>query len=153
MISHFLRSVSKSQARRIVSVLISIVLLSSSTLGQQPDVSIKSKPAEQTSNPTFDTLLAADSYVIYGEVRNLGQLLSTGGAGEIVDPIMKLAGPPATLKSIENFLKSNAETLATSRLLFAASPMRHDIPSTFVAIEFATPEEAAKFAPKLDKFL
>ena len=98
-------------------------------------------------------MLAVDSYEVYGEVRNVGQLLSTGGAGEIVDPIMKLAEPPKEFQSIIKFLKSNSEALATSRLLFATSPALTEIPSTFVAIEFPSPEEADKFAPKLEKFL
>jgi hypothetical protein len=103
--------------------------------------------------PTFDDLLSADAYEVYGEVRNVGQLLSTGGAGEIVDPIMKLAEPPKEFQSIIKFLKTNSEALATSRLLFATSPVLTEIPGTFVAIEFSSPEEADKFAPRLEKFL
>jgi hypothetical protein len=90
---------------------------------------------------------------MYGEVRNVGALLTTGGAGEIVEPIIKLADPGPEFKSIVSFLKKNSEALATSRLMFASWPARTDIPTTFVAIEFATPEEAAKFAPKLETFL
>ncbi|MDX6383868.1 MAG: hypothetical protein QOK48_1441, partial [Blastocatellia bacterium] len=41
----------------------------------------------------------------------------------------------------------------TARLLFATWPARTDVPNAFVAIEFATNEEAAKFAPKLETFL
>jgi hypothetical protein len=110
-------------------------------------------PAPVKPVPTFDNLLSADAYEVYGEVRNVGQLLSTGGAGEIVDPIMKLAEPPKEFQSIIKFLKSNSEALATARLLFATSPALTEIPTTFVAIEFSSPEEADKFAPKLEKFL
>jgi hypothetical protein len=109
--------------------------------------------ARLASPPTFETLLAADTYKMYGEVRNLGQLLSTGGAGEIVDPIVKLADPPQEFKSIVKFLKANAEPLASSRALFAAWPARTNVPNILVAIEFGTPEEASKFAPKLESFL
>src|SRR6059058_1108031 len=113
---------------RLGSLFLVMALFTAPLCAQQTKPSV-AREAETKPAPTFDTLLSADSYVVYGEVRNLGQLLSTGGAGEIVDPIMKLAEPPATLKSIENFLKANAETLATSRLLFASLPTRHDIPS------------------------
>jgi hypothetical protein len=86
-------------------------------------------------------------------VRNVGQLLSTGGAGEIVDPIMKLSDPPKEFKSIVKFLKANSQALFSSRLLFAGLPTRQNVPNVFVAIEFSTAEEAYKFAPKLETFL
>src|SRR6266404_2291089 len=57
------------------------------------------------------------------------------------------------LSSIIKFLKVNAEALASSRLLFATWPARTGIPDAFVAIEFPTAEDAAKFAPKLETFL
>jgi len=79
--------------------------------------------------------------------------LTTGGAGEIVDPIIKLADPGPQLKSLVKFLRDHAEPLANSRLMIATWPARADIPSTMAAIEFATPDEAAKFTPKLENFL
>ena len=90
---------------------------------------------------------------MYVEVRNVGTLLTTGGAGEIVDPIVKLADPGPQLKSLLKFLRDNAEPLAGSRLMMATWPVRTDIPSTMAALEFASADEAAKFAPKLETFL
>jgi hypothetical protein len=101
----------------------------------------------------FDTLLSTDSYKLYLEVRNVGQLLTTGGAGEIVEPIIKLADPGPQLKSLVAFLKEHAEELATSRLFFVTWPARTGIPTALAAIEFANPEEAKKFIPRLEKFL
>ncbi|MDX6531459.1 MAG: hypothetical protein QOH41_3749 [Blastocatellia bacterium] len=135
-----------------VSLLLALALLTAPICAQQPAAAAKA-PAPQAPERTFDNLLAADSYKLYGEVRNVGQLMNTGGAGEIVDPIIKLADPPEQFKSIIKFLKTNAEALATARLLFATWPARTDIPDAFVAIEFTTNEEAAKFAPRLEKFL
>ena len=86
-------------------------------------------------------------------MRNVGTLLTTGGAGEIVDPIVKLADPGPQLKSLVKFLRDNAEPLAASRLMIATWPARSDIPSTMAALEFASADEAAKFAPKLEAFL
>ena len=137
-----------SQRTRIISFVTAMALIAAPLSAQQ-----RRAPAPARPTPTFDNLLAADSYEVYGEVRNVGQLLSTGGAGEIVEPIMKLAEPPKEFLSIVKFLKANAEALATSRLLFATSPALTEIPTTFVAIEFSSPEEADKFAPKLEKFL
>src|SRR5213078_4712781 len=85
--------------------------------------------------------------------RNSGQLMSNGGAAEIVDPIVKLSDPGPQFKSIISFLKKNSEALAQSRLMFASWPVRTDLPLVFVAIEFPTNEDAAKFAPKLETFL
>src|SRR6267142_2214593 len=145
-------SISRALLVQCVSLLLATVLLATPICAQRPAAPAKA-PAPRAPEPTFDNLLAADSYKMYGEVRNIGQLMSTGGLGEIVDPIIKLAEPPAQFKSIIKFLKANAEALATARLQFATWPARTDVPDAFVAIEFGTNEEAAKFAPKLETFL
>ena len=147
----------RSPAIQCVSLLLAIGLLAAPVCAQRPaappKASAQREAAPRAPEPTFDNLLAADSYKLYGEVRNIGQLMSTGGAGEIVDPIIKLAEPPEQFKSIIKFLKTNSEALATARLQFATWPTRTDLPNAFVAIEFATNEEAAKFSPKLETFL
>ncbi len=148
MISNRSLVASALHLRQLVSYVTALVLLVTPLSAQQRRAPAPLKPA-----PTFDGLLSADAYEVYGELRNVGQLLSTGGAGEIADPIMKLAEPPKEFQSIIKFLKTNSEALATARLLFATSPARTEIPETLVAIEFPSPEEAEKFAPKLEKFL
>jgi hypothetical protein len=140
---------------RWTAILLALLLLTAPISAQRP-AKPAGPPPRQTPrppDPTFDTLLATDAYKLYGEVRNVGQLLSTGGAGEIVDPIIKLADPGKEFKSIVSFLKKNSEALLLSRLLFATWPARTDVPTVFVAIEFPTAEDAAKFAPKLETFL
>src|SRR5438874_1706248 len=137
---------------RLGSLFLVMALFTAPLCAQQTKPSV-AREAETKPAPTFDTLLSADSYVVYGEVRNLGQLLSTGGAGEIVDPILKLADPGKEFKSIVSFLKKNSEMLTSSRLLFATWPARSDVPDVLVAIEFPTNDEANKFAPTLAKFL
>jgi hypothetical protein len=147
----------RSLTIQLISLLLATALLAAPICAQRPATPARPPAPRQTAprapEPTFDNLLAADSYKMYGEVRNIGQLTSTGGVGEIVDPIIKLADPPQEFKSIIKFLKTNAEALATARLLFATWPARTDVPDVFVAIEFATNDEAAKFAPKLETFL
>ena len=144
---HFARS------SAIVSTAMSASLLVAPVRAQRPaapDTAQKTVPA---TDPTFDTLLSDDSYKLYLEVRNVGTLLTTGGAGEIIEPIIKLADPGAEFKSLVKFLKDNSEPLATSRLMVATWPARIGIPSTMAVVEFATPEDAKKFTPKLEKFL
>src|SRR5262245_25517353 len=129
-----------SKAARILLTLVTISLFLAPALAQRRNPPPPAKaPAAREAPPqppdlTFETLLAADRYKLYGEVRNVGTLLNTGGVGEIVEPIVKLADPPKEFKSIIKFLKANAEPLATCRLLFAAWPARTDLPGTFVAI-------------------
>lgn len=142
---------------QVISLFVALVLFAAPLCAQRPTTPAKPpaqrEVAPQAQSPTFENLLAVDSYKLYGEVRNVGQLMSNGGLGEIVDPIIKLAEPPKEFNSIIKFLKANAEALASSRLLFATWAARTGIPEAFVAIEFPTAEDAAKFAPRLETFL
>jgi hypothetical protein len=139
---------------RFFAVVIVLALLAAPLRAQQPSQSARTAPPTPAeADPTFDSLLATDAYKLYGEVRNVGTLLSSGGAGEIVDPIIKLADPGPQFKSIVSFLKKNSEALGSSRLMFAGWPARTDVPAIFFAIEFPTNEDANKFAPKLETFL
>src|SRR5215471_3637005 len=140
---------------RFSSVVLSLALFVTPLAAQQP--APVARPGQTTARaevpPPFEELLPADAYKVYGEVRNVGTLLSNGGAAEIIDPIIKLADPGPQFKSLVSFLKKNSEALAQSRLMFASWAVRTDVPVVFVAIEFPTKEDAAKFAPKLETFL
>src|SRR2546423_605111 len=142
------------RASRFVSTVLLLALFVAPLAAQQPaPAKLPAQTAIQPEAPTFDYLLSADTYKLYGEIRNVGQLLSNGGAGEIVDPIVKLADPGPQFKAIISFLKKNSEALGSSRLMFASWAARTDVPAVFVAIEFPNDEDAAKFAPRLEKFL
>ena len=85
-----------------------------------------SEPRPQPSparrdDATLDTLFAADSYKLYGEVRMVGQLVRSPGVVEVLEPILNLSSPPDDFKAFIKFLNTNADTLATSRMLFAFS--------------------------------
>lgn len=139
---------------RFVSTVLLLALFVAPLAAQQPTPpKSPAQTAARAEAPTFDNLLSTDTYKLYGEVRNVGQLLSNGGAGEIVDPIVKLADPGPQFKAIISFLKKNSEALASSRLMFASWAVRTDVPAIFVAIEFQNDEDATKFAPKLETFL
>ncbi len=117
MNSDFPRAVLRSRLRQYLSIVIAILLLVAPLLAQRPTTppaqpQAKREAAPKIPDPTFETLLGADTYKLYYEVRNVGQLLSTGGAGEIIDPIIKLANPPQEFQSIVKFLKKNEEALA-----------------------------------------
>lgn len=106
-----------------------------------------------TPAPTFDTLVPADSYTIYGEVRGVGQLIRSSAMTDLLEPILKLAGPPKEFRRIVKWLNAHADEVMTSRLLVATWPRAKDLPDVLVAIEFASSEEAAKFAKPLNEVL
>src|SRR2546425_12796307 len=86
-----------SRLIRFASLVIATALVTAPLLAQRPTTTPAKPQAQREAppripDPTFETLLGADTYKLYGEVRNVGQLLSTGGAGEIVDPIIKQIG-------------------------------------------------------------
>src|SRR5262245_64186049 len=89
---------------RVIAVLLALVFMALSIVAQQPAGKVTAPPRQtpKLSDPTFESLLATDAYKLYGEVRNVGQLLSTGGAGEIVEPIIQLADPGPEFKSVLN---------------------------------------------------
>src|SRR5215471_6328530 len=92
---------------RFISVVLLLVLFATPLLAQQP--APVARPGQTTARaevpPPFEELLSADVYKVYGEVRNVGTLLSNGGAAEIIDPITKLADPGPQFKSLVSFLK------------------------------------------------
>jgi hypothetical protein len=111
------------------------------------------RPTPKTPPPTFDTLLPADTYKIYGEVRGVGQLVRSNSVNEILEPIMKLAGPPKDFKTFVKWLNAQADEVMTSRMLFAGWSSSRELPEALVAIEFASAEEAVKFQVRLNEFL
>ncbi len=113
-----------------------------------------SKPAVAPAPPpTFDTLVPADSYTFYGEVRGVGQLVRSSAINELLEPILKLGGPPKEFQTIVKWLNTHADEVMTSRLLVATWPTAQELPTAIVAIEFASTEEAAKFAKPLNQVL
>ena len=151
--------------KRPTSIVLSLILgmlLAVSAVAQQkrptpakpqPPKAPVATPAPATPPPTFDTLLGANSYKIYGEVRSVGQLIRSNSVTEILEPILKLAGPPKEFRTIVKWLNLHADEVMTSRMLVAGWPGTPQAPSMLVAIEFASPEEATKFRTQLNDFL
>jgi len=144
--------------RPATAILLLLSILTASTLAQQkrpapPKTPPKPAAAFPAPAPTFETLLPADSYAIYVEVRGAGQLVRSNTVTDLLEPILKLAGPPKEFKSIVKWLNAHSEQLMNSRLCVATAPMNKRIPEMIVAVEFASPEEAAKFVTPLNEFL
>lgn len=105
------------------------------------------------SEVAFDTLLPADAYTLYGEIRMVGQQTHQGGLLEMLEPIWSMNDAPKELRTLVSFLNTHAETLAASRLLFAGMPVVPTLPQGLVAVELPSEESARKFAPELQNFL
>lgn len=113
----------------------------------------QSTPTVQRPVPTFENVLATDTYRLYVEVRGVGQLLKTPAFNDLIEPLMKVASPPIAFKTLLEWLHSQTDSLTTSRLMVAAWSARPKVPNLILAIEFATPEEAQKFETRLKTFL
>src|SRR6476620_9866020 len=84
----------------LTRLLLVAVLSASSLAAQQKRGTTPRKPAPPPPvtqpaepSPTFDTLLADDSYKIYAEVRGVGQLIRSPAFNDLLEPITKAAGP------------------------------------------------------------
>ncbi|HCX31212.1 MAG TPA: hypothetical protein DHU55_15815 [Blastocatellia bacterium] len=142
---------------RLITILLVVLLLASPFVAQHKRNAAPKNPvapaAAPKPAPTFDTLLSADSYKIYGEIRGAGALIHSSAVNDLLDPVMKLAGPPKEFKTVVKWLTAHADALAGSRILVAGWPSRPKLPNFVVAIEFSSPEEAKKFEPDLRGFI
>jgi len=144
------------RSQRLVGLFVAIVILASPLTAQQRRNADPKKPAAAETPeppPTFDTLLSADSYKVYCEVRGVGGLIRSSAVNDLLDPVMKLGGPPKEFKILVKWLNAHADVLAGSRILVAGWPSRPKLPTVLVAIEFSSPDEAKKFYPELRGFL
>jgi hypothetical protein len=140
----------------LARLLLTIILIAAPLSAQRRrPATPKPQPPAQPAQPapSFDSILATDSYRVYGEVRGVGQLLRSSGVNDILGPLVKLASPPKEFKTVVNWLDSQSDALMSSRLMFAAMPSRAELPQVLLVIEFDSTEEAQKFEPKLKRFL
>ncbi len=139
-----------------ISLLAAVVLMSSPLLAQQRrNTTPKKPPAAPVVEPvpTFDSILAADSYKVYSEVRNVGGLIHSPAINDLLDPVMKIGRPPKEFKTIVKWLNGKADALLGSRMFAAGWPSKPNLPQVLIAVEFSSPEEAKKFHPALRDFL
>jgi biotin carboxyl carrier protein len=146
-----LKSIHKLITLALVFIFVCSPLVAQQKRHTAPKKPIAAEAAEPP--PTFDTLLAADSYKVYCEVRAVGGLIRSSAVNDLLDPVMKLGGPPKEFKTLVKWLNAHAEVLAGSRMLVTGWPSRPNLPTVLVAIEFSSPEEAKKFYPELSGFL
>ena len=140
----------------LVTLISAVALLASPAIAQQKRTAPPKKPATRQAaqpTPTFDNLIAADSYRIYGEARGVGALIHSPAVKDLLDPMMKLGGPPKEFRTALKWLNAHADAIASSRMLVAGWPARPKLPTVLIAIEFSSVEEAQKFEPELRGFI
>jgi hypothetical protein len=146
----------KAITRPAVALLLLLITLTTTAIAQQKRQTTpkpQSKPAAPA--PTFETLVPADSYLLYGEIRGVGQFIRSSSLNELLEPVLSLSGPPKEFRTIVKWLNAHSEEMMTSRLLVATWPNDHSksLPEAVIAIEFDTAEEATKFTVTLNDFL
>jgi hypothetical protein len=110
--------------------------------------------AERSPSVTFDTLLSADAYGVYAEMRAVGRHANSQEITQLLAPFgLEGGGAPAELLALYEFIKSHADALMTARLMFATMPARAGVPETLLAVEMPSAEEARKFVPELKQFV
>ncbi len=80
-------------------------------------------------------------------------MIRSSAVNDLLDPLLKLGGPPDEFKTVVKWLNAHADVLAGSRMLVAGWPSRPNLPKILIAIEFSSSEEAKKFYPELRGFL
>lgn len=146
----------KHRTSLLVTFVCVLTLLASPVIAQQRRTTPPKKQAARQAAqpiPTFDNLFAADSYRIYAEVRGVGALIRSPAIKDLLDPMIKLGGPPKEFRTALKWLNAHAEALAGSRMLIAGWPARPKLPTILIAIEFSSAEEAQKFEPELRGFI
>jgi hypothetical protein len=142
--------------RRVSLLLIIFFLFAISGAAQKrrgtPAKAPAPTPAYQPG-PALENLLAVDTYRVHVEIRGVGQLLKTPSFNDVIEPLMKMASPPKEFKTLLTWLNSQSDSLTASRMVVAWWSVRPNVPSVLIAIEFASPEEAQKFEPRLQNFL
>ncbi len=136
---------------QLLSLGLATVVLVSPALAQRRNP--PKKAAAEEPAPTFDSLLATESYKVYSEVRSVGTLVRSPAVNDLLEPFIKLSRPPKEFKTVVKWLDAHAEALAGSRMMVAGWPSRPNLPTVLIAIEFSSPEEAKKFYPELLDFL
>ncbi|MDT7540450.1 MAG: hypothetical protein QOE33_354 [Acidobacteriota bacterium] len=146
--------------RRTAAPLLTYALIASVIFAQQPKsgppvVQPKSASRESAaeSNVTLDTLFGADSYAVYGEMRAVGQYVSSEEFKQMLEPLRLPGSMPPEMADLIAFFTTHAETLATARIAFGAMPVADGLPNTVAAVEMPSSEEARKLEPQLRQFV
>lgn len=157
---------------RIISLLLLSLLTTTAVAAQQrrkpgapPSSPTATPPARPANTPpsgpatpreeevAFEALLPADSYMLYGEMRMLGQQMLSRDFVDLMEPLQRFIGTPKEMAGVTDFLTAHADMLATARVMLVALPVKTELPQVITAVELASIEQARKLEPELRKLL
>src|ERR1044072_7442074 len=110
---------------KAIILLVVFALTCTAAAQQKRKTTTKPQPkpaAAPTPAPTFETLVPADTYILYGEVRGVGQFIRSSALNDLLEPVLKLSDPPKEFTALLKWLNAHSEEVMTSRLLVAAWP-------------------------------
>lgn len=144
--------------RTLAPLLTTIALSLSLVFAQQPKPAPKPaapKPTtdQNVSDITLDTLFAADSYAVYGEMRGVGQYVSSEEFKQMLGPLRLPGTVPPELNQLIDFITAHAEILSDARIAFGAMAVRDGLPNVVAAVELSSTEDAQKLEPQLRGFV
>jgi hypothetical protein len=146
--------------RRAAAPLLTSLLAASLVFAQQPRAA---QPAAQPKSParenadgasvTLDTMFGADSYAVYGEMRGVGQYLSSEEFRQMLEPLRLPGSMPSEMNDLIDFLTAHAESMSAARLAFGAMPVADGLPDFVAAVEMPSAEDAQKIEPQIRQFM
>ena len=135
-------------SKRPLSLLLAFLLLTPALLTRQSSAALTEGFDDEQESLTLDSLLGADTYMLYGELRNVGAQSQAGGLMNLLEPLIPLlGGTPKELAGITQFISKHSSTLARSRMVIAGGPVRPGLPQVVVALEMASSYAAEEFEP------
>ena len=142
-------------ANRLLSLLLVVLLVPPGlVVTRQASAASTGRDDDGQESLTLDSLLGADIYMLYGELRNVGAQAQAGGLMSLVEPLIPLLGGTAKdLTGITTFISKHSNTLSRSRMIIAAMPVKPELPQVILAVEMASPDAAEQFEPEFRQFL
>jgi hypothetical protein len=147
----------RSQSAKQSITLLLVFLLAIAPLARRADAltdrTVNQNEADE-DGVTFDNLLAASSYTLYVEARNIGDQVRSGGLSEIIEPLLPALGHlPKEVDALARFVVMNANVLSRSRLMIATEPVKASLPPVLIALELASADAAQEFEGKLKELM
>lgn len=127
----------------------------------QPRTQVPPAPATQAAAPArqraereqpIESLLASDSYAVYVELRNVGQLIRNETLKQAIKGVMLMDDTPPEFGKLVEFVTQHQETLGDARLLVGLMPVRRNLPRALMALQMSSLENAAGFEPVFKGF-
>jgi hypothetical protein len=116
-----------------------------------PAAAVAANPASDKAE--FAELLAGENYVMVGEISGINEVVNSNMVADALAPFERLGEVPKEVFALREFVTRHAETLETTRISFAAQPMRPGLPQVLIRIQCVDTEAARKLEAPLRNLL